>query len=221
MPTRLNSLATIFLACATWTFGAFAQSPAIGVLHHCDGGNDIRIASCANSVCDVELGPPGRLEPYLRMAPAGAAAFLAAQHCVAPDGQPVAAAARPAPIIDKPLTTPERPPEPSRLGSVVLRLALVALLAGIVWPLIARIRKTGRGEASTISSSGSSTGSHGSFTQAAKTTCNSCSGRGNVTCPQCRGRRGEWGNGGAWQACWSCGGSGEARCSVCNGSGYS
>lgn len=208
--------------CAVWTFGALAQTPAVGVAYRCDDGNEVRIASCTGSICDVELGPPGRLQPYLRMSLAGAATFLAAQHCVAPGGEAVAAPERPAPAIDRPLVTPERQAAPSALRGIAIQVGLAALVAALILPLLARARRNAGagGPAGPVAGSAS----HGATAQPAKSACNSCSGRGNVSCPQCRGRRGEWtGPAGStqWQSCWSCGGSGESRCSVCNGTGTS
>lgn len=223
-PLETRARAAAAVVCAAWTFGALAQSPAVGVAYRCDDGNEVRLASCAGSICDLELGRPGALQPYLRMSPAGAAAFLAAQHCVSPDGKPVETSARPARAIDKPLATPERPAAPSPLRGIAIQLALVALLAALIVPLLARARRNqGRGTPTGPVAAAGST-SHGPAAQPAKSTCNSCSGRGNVSCPQCRGRRGEWtGPAGStqWQSCWSCGGTGEARCGTCNGTGTS
>lgn len=85
-----------------------AQQPQVGVLYSCGEGNHVRITRCENARCDVELGPPGKLTPYMTLSVAGTNSLLRSQSCVDPGGKPAAPPAAPA-RSSPPNTTPVNP----------------------------------------------------------------------------------------------------------------
>jgi len=91
-----------------WLFGLTtvltAQGPKAGVIFNCDENIQIRIARC-EKLCDVELGSPGQLKPYMSMSVAGTNTFLKSQGCKDAGGNAVGAAV--------PVRTPTAQPAPS------------------------------------------------------------------------------------------------------------
>ena len=78
-----------------------AQAPKTGVVYDCDENTQIRITRC-EKLCDVELGLPGQLKPYMSMSVAGANAFLKSQGCKDAGGKAVGSAVP----VRKPSATP-------------------------------------------------------------------------------------------------------------------
>ena len=79
--------------------GLLAQAPKTGVIFQCDEGNQARVTQCVNGRCDVELGPAGKLTPYMTLSVAGTNRFLRSQGCVDGGGKAagaVVAAPKPA-----------------------------------------------------------------------------------------------------------------------------
>lgn len=75
--------------------GLLAQAPKTGVIFQCDEGNQARVTQCVNGRCDVELGPAGRLTPYMTLPVAGTNRFLRSQGCVDGGGKAAGAVVAP------------------------------------------------------------------------------------------------------------------------------
>lgn len=78
-----------------------AQTPKVGVVFDCDENTQIRIARC-EKLCDVELGSPGQLKPYMSMSVAGTNTFLKSQGCKDSSGNAVG--------VNVPVRTPSAAP---------------------------------------------------------------------------------------------------------------
>jgi len=81
-----------------------AQTPKTGVVYNCNDNTQIRITRCER-LCDVELGPPGQLKPYMSMSVAGANSLLKSQACKDANGNAVGAAVP----VRQPPAAPARP----------------------------------------------------------------------------------------------------------------
>jgi hypothetical protein len=117
--TRARRMAGLLAAClAAAGAPAMGGGPQVGVLYECSFGNQLRISRCDEKLCETELGPKGKLAPYLTLSRAGVEDLLRKQACVDPQGRsPVPAAVeRPDAVGKKSGTCPAIAPSPPRPG---------------------------------------------------------------------------------------------------------